>query len=784
MAKKIEHLLERYQENVYPAMLKDLATHLGVSFNSLARLAVGWAPVVPFKKGDNYQGWWVIPERNQQGDVIGLGLRSQNDHKVMFPGSGRGLIYVLNPEHIKGNPISEYRAGPQNWVRTMEAQVNCPVCEKPDGCLISTEDTDDPQAAICIRVSKGSKKAVRGGNSWLHILKPTGDVRSNATLLEASKYPVIIVEGMTDTAAAMDLGFVAVGRPNANSGLMELADLVRGRKVIIVGENDLKPDGSCPGREGMLATAQVLRRSCPDVLKLMPPTDCKDLRAWIGTHQVTAESFLEYAAERGDRSTELVVLSDDQPRSAGLAYLADQFQIGDRYTLRKWKGNSFYLFKGYKYIEAEEIDVTGPLYDWAVGKSNTVLDKNGEPQIKPIKADRRWAGNVMASIHNTIMLDPDSAAPPTWINGVVGPKAHDLIPFTNGLVDVPRFLAGESYLMDNTPDYFNLIAVPYAFDETATCDLWLKFLDEALGDDPQKIQLLQQWFGYCLTFDNQFQKFMILRGVKQSGKSTILNILHAIVGVDQYFSATFDELQGQFGLEDAIGKLVCGIDEAQITRKTDVQAVMDVIRTVSGNAAKGVTRKFKKKLTIPLRARFTLTCNETPYLPDNADAMARRMLLLEFTTESGRPDPFLLGKLEKELPGIAIWGMEGLRSLHAETADGTPAGFIIPLSMQQGLEAWREFANPVGTFYNECCIHSIGQDTSALEIMDACVAWCLERNLKAPSIARFYERLKFTAPAGVGREKRIHANTNRPFNVITNLTLQPWARNAYLQGVK
>jgi len=336
--------------------------------------------------------------------------------------------------------------------------------------------------------------------------------------------------------------------------------------------------------------------------------------------------------------------------------------------------------------------------------------------------------------------------------------------------------------MDTTPDYFNLISIPYAFDESSTCPEWIQFIQEALGDDPDKIHLLRQWCGYCMTFDNQFQKFMVLRGVKQSGKSTILNVLRALVGEEQYFAKTFDDLQGGFGLESAIGKLVCGIDEAQITRKTDVQAVMDAIRTVSGNAPKGVRRKFKTDITVPLRARFTLTCNETPYLPDNADAMARRMLLLEFDNESKKPDPMLLSKLEKELPGIAMWALEGLHSLHQPGPDGTPVGFITPRSMKQGLESWREFTNPVGTFYDECCVHSPGEVILTPQIMDALGGWCTERDIKPPGIARFYERLKFTAPADVVREKRYHPETNKPYNVITNVALHQWAIDAYLLG--
>lgn len=783
MAKKIVTMLERYQENVSPAMLQDLSRQLGVSYESLARLEIGWAPIVHFKKGANHQGWWAIPERNEKGDLAGVGLRSQDNFKCMHPsGGGRGLIYAINQDHMKGDRTYGYKPGPANWTRTMDAGVSCPICGKPDGCLVSSEDSYDPQAVICIRESEGSKKPVRGGGSWLHIRKAAGDVNKNSPLIEESDYPVIIVEGMTDVAAAMDLGFVSVGRPSSNSGFLELAELVRGRSVVVVGENDLKPDGSVPGHKGMLATAQVLRRTCPDVLKLMPPSDCKDLRVWLSLRQLTRDEFLAYAEERGDRSVDTVVLSDDHPLTAGLAYLDDMYKVGTRYTLRKWKGNTYYRYASSRYIESEEVDVSGPMYGWAKGKSNIILDKNGEEQIKGIKADRRWVGNVMASIHQNIMLDPDKVSPPCWINGIVGPGPHELIPFINGIVDVNRYLAGEPCLHDLTPDYFNLISIPYEFDEVARCGRWVKFIDEALGDDPDKIKLLQQWFGYCMTFDNQFQKFMILRGVKQSGKSTILNVLRALVGNENYFASKFDKLQSQFGLEAAIGKLVCGIDDAQITRKTDVNAVIEVMKAVSGDAPSPIDQKFKKSLTVPLRARFTLTCNETPYLPDNADAMARRMLLLEFENEKKRPDRQLLQKLERELPGIAVWAFEGLKSLHRELSDGSKPGFIEPKSMKLGMETWKEFTNPVGTFYSECLTHTPGKYVSSAELMQALGEWCIERGIKSPSMARFHERIKFTAPTDVQREKISHPETGRPLNILTNVSLQQWAIAAYLTG--
>ena len=46
--------------------------------------------------------------------------------------------------------------------------------------------------------------------------------------------PILIVEGASDTAAGMDLGFAAIGRPSAAGGLNYLRSLLRDRHVVIV----------------------------------------------------------------------------------------------------------------------------------------------------------------------------------------------------------------------------------------------------------------------------------------------------------------------------------------------------------------------------------------------------------------------------------------------------------------------------------------------------------------------------------------------------------------------
>jgi hypothetical protein len=83
----------------------------------------------------------------------------------------------------------------------------------------------------------------------------------------------LITEGPTDTAAAIGIGFYALGRPSCNTGGAILANTVRRlgiRRVIMVSDND------DPGLQG---AQRVGREIGVPFVVWVPP--CKDLRKWV-----------------------------------------------------------------------------------------------------------------------------------------------------------------------------------------------------------------------------------------------------------------------------------------------------------------------------------------------------------------------------------------------------------------------------------------------------------------------------------------------------------------------
>lgn len=135
---------------------------------------------------------------------------------------------------------------------------------------IPERDAEGSVIGHALRFDDGRKLSERGSRRGLTFVAPL-----DAWAGSSPEEPVLVVEGMSDCAAALDLGFCAVGRPSATGGGEHLRALLSGRHVCIVGEND-----SGAGRLGAERIADALHGVAASVRIVFPPESCKDLRTW------------------------------------------------------------------------------------------------------------------------------------------------------------------------------------------------------------------------------------------------------------------------------------------------------------------------------------------------------------------------------------------------------------------------------------------------------------------------------------------------------------------------
>ena len=110
--------------------------------------------------------------------------------------------------------------------------------------------------------------------------------------------PILLVEGASDTAAAMTMGLAVVGRPSDRGGVLHLANLLEAipadRPILVVGERDEKGDGNWPGRDGAIATAtQLAKELHRTILWSIVPDGAKDTREFLQavSHLSTSEKI-------------------------------------------------------------------------------------------------------------------------------------------------------------------------------------------------------------------------------------------------------------------------------------------------------------------------------------------------------------------------------------------------------------------------------------------------------------------------------------------------------------
>jgi putative DNA primase/helicase len=140
--------------------------------------------------------------------------------------------------------------------------------------------------------------------------------------------------------------------------------------------------------------------------------------------------------------------------------------------------------------------------------------------------------------------------------------------------------------------------MPYDWSPRSKCPKWLKFLQEIFPNDPQKIDLLQEWFGYNLVADTSAEKLMFFVGRPGAGKGTVLEALRAVLGSGQVASTSFDTLVSDFGLQPLLGKLAAILPDAHITRRGDPAKALQVLKEISGRDGIGINRKNKDRKSV------------------------------------------------------------------------------------------------------------------------------------------------------------------------------------------
>ena len=379
-------------------------------------------------------------------------------------------------------------------------------------------------------------------------------------------------------------------------------------------------------------------------------------------------------------------------------------------------------WRGCRYVEIEDGAVRQQLQTWLHESLRYIFNRSTqELELVAFESNPASINSALDSIRAYSHL-PSSVAAPGWLEGD-RPKlmAKDVLPCRSGLLHLPTM-----QWMPPTPQFFSFNALEFDPDpEAVEPTAWIKFLDEVFGDDVQSIELLQDWFGYCLTGDTSQQKMLLIVGPKRSGKGTINRVLTKLIGEGNTCGPTTSSLAGPFGLQTLIGKTLATVSDARFHGE-NIMTVVERLLCISGEDPISIDRKYLGSVTLKLPTRFTFLTNELPRFNDASGALAGRFLILR-TMQSffGKEDLGLTDRLMSELPGILNWAIDGWKRLHER------GRFVMPSSVVDMVEDMESLASPVSEFVREFCVVGIGYRVYVDDLYDAWNRWCEQTGRQA-----------------------------------------------------
>ncbi|MFT5875021.1 MAG: P4 family phage/plasmid primase-like protein [Clostridium sp.] len=210
--------------------------------------------------------------------------------------------------------------------------------------------------------------------------------------------------------------------------------------------------------------------------------------------------------------------------------------------------------------------------------------------------------------------------------------------------------------------YLTTIRTPITYDINSECKRFLQFLSEIFDEDGERISVIQEIMGYCLTAETVAQKAFLFYGQGSNGKSVLLKIIAKLVGEENISSVPFEELKNSFARYDLLNKTVNIVTENEVDGKGFNSAYFKAI--VAGDPIR-LEIKGGKSFTYAPICKILMGINNLLYSKDKSHAFTRRLLIVPFNKSfnSKNDDKFLEEKLEKELPGIFNFAIEGLKRL-------------------------------------------------------------------------------------------------------------------------
>jgi putative DNA primase/helicase len=312
-------------------------------------------------------------------------------------------------------------------------------------------------------------------------------------------------------------------------------------------------------------------------------------------------------------------------------------------------------------------------------------------------------------------------------------NAGEYLSLQNGI-----FLVGRDTLIPHSPRYFKTFVLPINYNPEATCSRFILFIHEITGGNIPLALNLQEQIGYIISNCMKATKAFFWVSDGSSGKSTLANIVEAIVGTENVSAVTLSDINTRFGLAPMFGKKLNLANESEVTGLFRTER----LKLLCTNDKVAVDRKGMPALSVRLSIKLLFLTNNMPELiTDTKYGLDRRLHITPFPVKfsGSQVDIDLTDKLLLELDGIVIWALEGLKRLKSNDYK-----FTYCESIEKAKQDFFKNANPILNFFAIYYTKTEPPDNTAIlksSIYVAYEEWATKNYKPRSSKAKFWETL-------------------------------------------
>jgi len=309
----------------------------------------------------------------------------------------------------------------------------------------------------------------------------------------------------------------------------------------------------------------------------------------------------------------------------------------------------------------------------------------------------------------------------------------NFINLENGVFDLQKY-----ELTPHNPIRLFLNKIPTSYVSEVDCPAIKKFLHEIL--DNESIKVIQEFVGFGLYRQYFIKKALILVGEPNTGKTTLLRIIHSLFGKDNRAGVSLQKITtDKFSAAELYHRHINTFDDLSFKDINDTGA----FKIVTGGGSITAEHKFKSPFQFENYAKLIYACNKIPDVKMmDDDAYFSRWIIVRFNKQVEKVDNFLVEKLttSEEMTGLLNFALEGLRRLLLQRAFSYPMG---PEEIK--LEMMRSSPS-LASFVSTCLVKDPDSWVSKDDLYFAFKQYAMEHNIVVLTKENLGKKLQGVAP--------------------------------------